>query len=168
MAGQGQANFLADDAPGTIVQFVQDFDISSSYGNLGGLASQANFHARPGMELDYSGDIVLASNWNSARASSISGRRPRRPGLTMQQVDPTCTSACALYVDAGRRRPALFSQFTTMTYRVGGSVTGKPRRADVPRRRHLDLSGSVTDGFFQFGDQRDPNYLGRGARRRRP
>ena len=59
----GQANPLSD-PNGPLVQFVQNFNVAGSYGDLGGLASQANFHARPGIELDYSGDIVLASNWN--------------------------------------------------------------------------------------------------------
>ncbi|MEM5398435.1 hypothetical protein, partial [Staphylococcus gallinarum] len=55
---------LADNAPGTLVNFIQTFDVSSSYANLGGLASAANFHARPGVQLDYAGAVTLASNWN--------------------------------------------------------------------------------------------------------
>src|SRR5262249_23543298 len=60
----GQPNFLADNAPGTLVYFIQNFDISSSYPGLGGLSALPNFHARPGVELDYGGNITLASNWN--------------------------------------------------------------------------------------------------------
>src|SRR5262249_48659737 len=52
VAGTGQSNFLADYGNGTLVQFVQDFDVSSAYGKLNGLASSSVFHARPGMELD--------------------------------------------------------------------------------------------------------------------
>ena len=38
-------NFLADAAPGTLVDFIQNFSVSGSYANLGGLASYADFHA---------------------------------------------------------------------------------------------------------------------------
>ena len=75
-------NFLGDEgttgAP-TLVDFVQNFDVSSDYGNLGGLASQANFQARPGIELDETGNITLASTGTSAPALSTSPPR-RRPG----------------------------------------------------------------------------------------
>src|SRR6201999_4573285 len=64
-------NFLGDETVGTgpspgepLVVFVQGFDVTASYGNLGARASQSNFHARPGMDLTNNGDITLASNWN--------------------------------------------------------------------------------------------------------
>ena len=55
----GELNFLTDNGAGTLVQFIQNFNISAAYSGLGGLASQANFHARPGVQLDYFGDVVL-------------------------------------------------------------------------------------------------------------
>src|SRR5262249_45585871 len=57
IAGDGQLNFLADYGDGTLVQFVQDFDISAANGQLGSLLDSGVFHEAPGMELDYSGDI---------------------------------------------------------------------------------------------------------------
>jgi filamentous hemagglutinin family protein len=60
-------NFLGDKTDGTaatLVDFVQGFNVSASYGNLGGLSTQSNFHAKPGIDLTYTGDITLASNWN--------------------------------------------------------------------------------------------------------
>ncbi len=62
-------NFLGDKGTAgaaTLVDFIQNFDVSTAYGNLGGLASQANFHAKPGTDLVNESSITLASNWNLA------------------------------------------------------------------------------------------------------
>ncbi len=156
VAGQGQLNFLADNGTGTVVQFIQDFNISADYGNLGGLASQSNFHARPGVELDYKGDIVLDSNWNLG-AGTVNIAAAVRAGLMMPVV-PGCTSKCQYYVVPGDEGE-IFSKYTTLTYRVGGSVLGEPAILTMRASGNLDINGSITDGFFQFGDQNDPNYL---------
>jgi hypothetical protein len=155
-AGQGQANFLTDNASGTVVNFIQNFNISADYGNLGGLASQSNFNARPGVELDYSGDIVLASNWNLG-AGTVNIPAAVQAGLMMPVV-PGCTSNCQYYVVPGDESK-LFSDYTSLTYRVGGSVLGEPAVLTIRAGGNLDINGSITDGFFQFGDQTDPNYL---------
>ncbi len=155
-AGQGQANFLADDAAGTVVNFIQNFNVSADYANLGGLASQSNFHARPGVELDYSGDIVLASNWNLG-AGTVNVAAAVKAGL-MMLVDPNCTSNCQYYVLPGDEGE-IFSKYTSLTYRVGGSVLGEPAVLTIRAGGNLDIEGSLTDGFFQLGDQNDPNYL---------
>jgi filamentous hemagglutinin family protein len=151
-----EPNFLADDAGGTVVNFIQNFNISADYGNLGGLASQSNFNARPGVELNYSGDIVLASNWNLG-AGAVNIAAAVKVGL-MALVDPTCTSDCQYYVIPGDEGE-VFSKYTTLTYRVGGSVLGAPAVLTIRAGGNLDIEGGITDGFFQFGDQNDPNYL---------
>jgi hypothetical protein len=53
----------------------------------------------------------------------------------------------------------VFADYTTMTYRVGGSVTGEPGVLTLSAGGNLTLNDSITDGFFQFGDQTDPHYL---------
>jgi len=155
-AGTGQLNFLADDGAGTVANFIQNFDISASYGNLGNLTSMSNFHARPGVELDYSGDIVLSSNWNLG-AGTVNIAAAVAAGL-MLPVDPGCTSDCQYYIipgDAGK----VFAKYTTLTYRVGGQVLGEPGVLTLRASGNLEIDGSITDGFFQFGDQTDANYL---------
>jgi filamentous hemagglutinin family protein len=149
----GKLNFLADNGPGTLVQFIQDFDISESYGGLGGLASQANFHARPGVQLDYAGDIVLNSNWNLG-AGTVDVAAAVNAGLMAPEPD----LPGQYYVLPGDQAQ-VFAQYTTMTYRVGGLVTGEPGILDLRAGGNLDINGSITDGFFQFHDQTDPNYL---------
>ena len=151
VAGTGQSNFLADYGSGTLVQFVQDFDISSSYGNLNGLASSSVFHARPGTELDYSGDIVLASNWNLG-AGVVDVNAAYNAGLMGLLPDGK------YYILPGMDA-RVFAEFTHLTYRVGDSVTGEPGILTIRAGGELDIEGSITDGFFQFHDQNDPDYL---------
>ncbi len=136
----GKINPLTDLGTGTIVQFVQNFDVSADYAALGGLAGQANFHARPGVELDYGGDIVLASNWNlgagqvnvaGAVAAGLMAAVPDQPG--------------EYYVLPGADA-AVMVHYTTMTYRVGGLVTGEAGVLTLRAGGSLDLQGSITDG----------------------
>ncbi len=152
----GKVNFLADNASGTVVNFIQNFNISADYRNLGGLASQAGFNARPGVELDYSGDIKLESNWNLG-AGTVNVAAAVKAGL-MLPVVPGCTSDCQYYVIPGDES-AVFSKYTSLTYRVGGSVLGEPAVLTLRAGGNLDIDGSITDGFFQFGDQNDNNYM---------
>ncbi|MEP6967303.1 MAG: hypothetical protein ABI906_04420, partial [Pseudomonadota bacterium] len=154
-SGDGLLNPLSDYGTGTVVQFVQDFDISASYGGLGGLASQANFHARPGIELDYSGDIVLNSNWNLG-AGTVDVAGAVAAGL----MAPVPGLDGRFYVLPGKEAD-LFAHYTTLTYRVGGAVDGEPVALTLRAGGNLDLKGSITDGFFQFRDQTDPDYLSR-------
>ena len=151
--GAGQVNFLAGNGQGTLADFIQNFNISSAYASLHGLASQANFHARPGVELDYSGDIVLNSNWNlGAGVVDVAGATAA--GL----MAPVPGQAGEYYVLPGDEA-AVFGRFTKLTYRVGGAVTGEPGALALRAGGNLDLNGSITDGFFQFQDQTNPNYL---------
>jgi filamentous hemagglutinin family protein len=149
----GAVNFLADNAPGTVVNFVQNFNISSAYGQFGGLASLPQFHAQPGIELDYSGDIVLQSNWNlGAGVVNVAGAV--QAGL----MAPVPNDPGAYYVLPGDDAQ-VFSQFTSMTYRTGGAVNGEPGILTLRAGGNLDIEGSITDGFFTFRDQTDPQYL---------
>ncbi|HWA03364.1 MAG TPA: filamentous hemagglutinin family protein [Rhizomicrobium sp.] len=153
-AGDGQANFLADYADGSLVQFIQDFDISAADGHLGALTSMDVFHERPGMELDYSGDIVLSSNWNLG-AGVVDIQGAVAAGLMAEL--PTVEGK--YYVLPGKEQE-VFEDFTTLTYRTDhGSVYGEPGILTIRAGGTLDIQGSITDGFFQFHDQTDPDYL---------
>ena len=148
----GKLNVLADYGAGTLVEFVRDFDISASYGTLGGLAGQANFHARPGMELNYAGDIVLKSNWNLG-AGIVDDAGARAAGV--MGFDAILNKS---YVMAGRQAE-LLTNHTTMVYRTQGSIFGEPGVLSLRAGGDLVLEGSVTDGFFQFADPLDKDYL---------
>jgi filamentous hemagglutinin family protein len=149
----GLPNFLADKASGTLVDFIQNFNVSSSYAGLGGLASQANFHARPGVELDYSGGITLASNWNFG-AGTVNVAGAVAAGLMVP--DPEIPGAYSVVPGA---EGEIFANYTTLTYRVGGNVLGEPGVLTLKAGGQLNINGSITDGFFNFGDQTDPRFL---------
>ncbi|MBV9570043.1 MAG: filamentous hemagglutinin family protein [Alphaproteobacteria bacterium] len=149
----GQINWLADYGDGTLVQFVQDFDISAANGQLGSLIDSGVFHEAPGMELDYSGDIVLSSNWNLG-AGIVNVAAAVRAGLMAEL--PTVDGK--YYVLPGKEGE-VFRRFTTLIYRTDGSVYGEPGILTIRAGGTLDIKGSITDGFFQFHDQNDPDYL---------
>ncbi len=154
-AAAGRVNFLADTAGGTLSDFIQTFDVSNVYGRLGGLAGQSNFHARPGVELNFDGSIVLASNWNfgagtvDVAGAMAAGLMAAHPGI-----------AGAVYVLPGSEGRIL-ADYTTMTYRVGGKATGEAGVLTLRASDDVDINGSITDGFFTFGDQSDPAFLSR-------
>ncbi|MDE5457055.1 filamentous hemagglutinin N-terminal domain-containing protein [Bradyrhizobium sp. CSA112] len=148
----GKLNVLADYGAGTLVEFVRDFDISAAYGALGGLASQSNFHARPGMQLNYAGDIVLKSNWNLG-AGIVDEAGARAAGV--MGFDAILNKS---YLVAGRKAD-LLTNHTTMVYRTQGSIFGEPGVLSLRAGGDLVLEGSITDGFFQFADPLDKDYL---------
>lgn len=158
--GAGRVNFLADDAEGTLVAFVQDFDVSASYGNLGGLASSAGFHARPGMELSHGGGITLESSWNlGAGVVDV----PAAVAAGAMAYDPA--QGGKPYVLPGKEAE-VFARFTSMVYRTDGDgdgrgdVAGEPGILTFRAGGDLRIRGSISDGFFQFRDQTDPTFLG--------
>ena len=147
-----QINALSD-LNGPVVQFVQNFDVSADYGALGGLASQANFHAQPDIELDYAGDIVLKSNWNLG-AGVVNVQGAVAAGLMAPDLDLP-----GQFTVAPGAQGQILAQYATALYRVGGTFYGEPGVLSIRAGGDLNLQGSITDGFFQFADQTDPNYL---------
>jgi len=151
----GRENFLGGTGGGTLSNFIQTFDVSDAYDRLGGLAGQANFHARPGVELNYDGAIVLASNWNlgagtvDVAGAMSAGLMAAHPGISG-----------AVYVVPGSEGRIL-ADYTDMTYHVGGKATGEAGVLTLRATDDVTLNGSLTDGFFTFADQSDPAYLNR-------
>lgn len=151
-AAAGKLNVLADYGAGTLVEFVRDFEISAAYANLGGLASQSNFHARPGMELNYAGDIVLKSNWNLG-AGTVDQAAAMAAGV--MAIDPLLNKAYVVPGQEGR----LLRDYTTMVYRTGGSILGESGVLTLRAEGNIDLKGGISDGFFQFGNPLDSRYI---------
>jgi filamentous hemagglutinin family protein len=146
-------NFLGDEGAGTVVSFVQGFDVSAAAARLNGLQSRANFTARPGVELKHDGNITLASNWNlgAGRVNVDAAKAQTRP---LMKVDSTTGQN---YVVVGREAE-LLADYTTMLYRVGGRATGAAPLVSLRAGGNLQLKSSLTDGFFQFRDQYDATY----------
>ncbi len=154
-------NFLGDNGPGTVVNFIQNFDLSAAYAKLGGLNTLANFHARPGIDLADTGNIVLASNWNlgagtvNLTAAQAAGYVTVNPQL---QVSGDPTSG---YVVKPGDEALIFQQDTKLTYRTGGSVSGEPGAITLRAGGNLDIKGSISDGTFLFRDQTNELFLNR-------
>jgi filamentous hemagglutinin family protein len=149
----GAPNFLADNAAGTLVNFIQTFDLTAATPQLGSLTNLSAFVERPGVELDYSGDIVLASNWNLG-AGTVNVAGAVKAGL--MAADPALPGE--YYVIPGNEA-AVFSSYTSLTYRTGGLVTGQPGALTLRAGGQLSIDGSITDGFFTFADQTDAGYV---------
>lgn len=152
-AATGLLNFLSDRGEGTIPNFIRNFDISADYGNLGTLADNAAFVARPGVELVYDGSIRLASNWNFAAADvdvdgAIATGVMRRSTLLPGK----------LVVNPGREAD-LLENHSDFLYRVGGSIHGAAGALTLRAGGDLVIGGTITDGMFTFADQSDPAYL---------
>ena len=157
-AALGKANFLADLALGTIVDFIQNFDISNARSRLGGLTSLASYHERPGVELDYTGGIALASNWNLGAGTVDVAGAVAAGDMRLSDLGPRADGSTRYEVVPGREAD-LFQRFVNLTYRVGGRVDGEAGRLTLRAGRDLNIGHSITDGFFAFSDQTDPDYL---------
>lgn len=164
LAATPGANRLADRLPGSVVEFVQDFAIDTT--KLGTLANDPTLVLRPGVELAYSGDIVLASNWNLGAGTVDTAQAVAAKLMAASPIDPKL-----LYVVPGAEASVL-ENFTTFLYRTGGSAAGTAGVLTLRAGGDLDIRGSITDGFFAFGDQTEPTYLsyqlGGGDRSYRP
>ncbi|HEY4078732.1 MAG TPA: filamentous hemagglutinin family protein [Rhizomicrobium sp.] len=155
-------NFLGDKGVGaasTLVDFIQGYDISAAYGGLGGLAAQANFHAKPGVDLANQGDITFASNWNLA-AGLVNVTAATAAGLMGTETfnGAAGTPVTMPYILPGEDA-AVFASYATMLYRTGGSVYGEAPVVSVQAGGDLAINASINDGFFQFRDQTSPDYL---------
>lgn len=144
-------NFLGDNDPGTVVNYVQSFNISASYGRFGGLASQANFIANPEIDLTSSANITLASNWNLG-AGTVNQTAALASGYMLYNV------ALGKNVVVSGDEANILAYDTQMTYRVGGSVTGAPGILSLRAGGNLNIDGSISDGTFTFRDQTDELY----------
>lgn len=154
----GQTNFLSDNAPGTIVDFVRNFDISAVRAGLGSLTSMAGYHEKPGVDLDYAGDIALASNWNlgagTVDVAGALGAGDMRPSVLGAYADGS-----PRYEVVAGHEASLFQNHVNMLYRVGGRVDGEAGMLTLRAGGNLDIQHSITDGFFAFSDQTDPDYI---------
>lgn len=151
----GQVNFLGDNGPGTIVDFVQNFDISAATG-LSGLDATGVFEAAPGVDLAYDGAITLASNWNlgAAAVNILGASADRGEALVDNWQDP---SLGRYFVQRGAEGE-LLRDYGTFLYRVGGDVRGAAPTINFLAGGDLNIRGSITDGFFNFRDQSDTAY----------
>ncbi len=151
----GGINFLGDSGAGTIIDFVQNFDIGAA-GGLSGLQATGVFEAAPGVDLAYGGSITLASNWNLGAASlDILGASADR-GEAL--VDIWQSPSLNRYFIQNGAEGELLRDYATFLYRVGGDVLGAAPSISVLAGGDLDIRGSITDGLFNFRNQSDTAF----------
>ncbi|WP_310474883.1 filamentous hemagglutinin family protein, partial [Sandarakinorhabdus sp.] len=154
-------NRLASTISGSIPDFIRNFDLSASNAGLGALTSADNFRARPGVQLEYVGDIVLASNWNLGAATVNVAA-----ALADELLAPSPQLGNGLnYVVPGAEAQLYYGEtaqgvrYTDFIYRVGGRADREAGVLTLRAGGTLDIRGSITDGFFNFADQTAPEYL---------
>ncbi|MGL6044177.1 MAG: hypothetical protein ACRC1J_09650, partial [Sandaracinobacteroides sp.] len=148
---------------GTLPEFVQGFDVSASFPQLGGLEALPGFVARPGIELVHSARVTLASNWNlgagvidteGAIAAGLMGRSALAP-IAGSLLVPGQTT----YVEDGAESE-LAERFTRFAYRTDdGSALGVATALTIRAGGDLKIRGTVTDGFFAYADYTAPEFL---------
>ena len=151
-------NFLADDAAGTIPNFIRNFSVAAANGQ-----SLDGYRVRPGVELRTDANLNFVSNWNLGAGAITDYEGAVAAGLMRVLPLGAYTSGPLKgqprYEVIPGKEAELFQRFVTMTYRVGGSVSGEAPIVSVRARGNVDISNSITDGFFAFHDRTDPDYM---------
>lgn len=159
LASTGLNNILADDfvgADGTrsVVDFVRTFAVTTVDGS-----SLGDARLRAGVELDATGGIDLATNWNLG-AGTLDQQGALAAGLL--QVIPQLgvhADGTPYYAVVAGADAALLRNYVTMSYRTGGLATGEAAVLTLRAGGTLGVAHSISDGFFSFGDRTDPRYM---------
>jgi filamentous hemagglutinin family protein len=154
--GRGPRNILTQDfiAGGqqSLVHFIRTFDIAAADGS-----DLSGIRLRPGVELVSGGDIALATNWNLG-AGVVDEQAAIAAGI-LKVIPELSTSETPRYGVVAGREAELLQNYTTMLYRVGGRITGEAAVVSLRARGTLDIAHSISDGFFNFRDRTDADYM---------
>lgn len=161
--------FTLGDGTSSLVQFIQDFDISTVDGSgLDGM------RLRPGVELASKNGIETTTQWNLAAASFSPQQLQAAVDAGVLQVIPELSQGGQTqYRVVPGREGDLLDRYATFLYRTdGGSARGEAPIVTLRAGGDLTINRSISDGFFTFRDKSDPLYtnyqLGGGARTYQP
>ena len=154
----GKLNFLTDNFRrggfGSVVNFIRSFNVQASDGS-----SLEGIRLRPGIELTSNGNVSFATNWNLG-AGILDQQAAIADGLLVAIPElGTDPAGNPYYAVAPGREADLIGNYVNMIYRVGGRASGEAAIVTVRARGTLDVSHSISDGFFSFGDRTDPGYM---------
>jgi filamentous hemagglutinin family protein len=160
------ATTLAQYAQGSWSYNGQSYGFSNLFNRLEPLVNQlgaAVVQVQPGVQLVNSsqtvnsGNITVANNWNLASGTAYNLQQSTNPvtNQTFQYFDPVSSYVSLNYrlvtpwksVDAGSLSLRAIGDIN-----VGGSGT-------INNVSTADVSASISDGFFQFGNYLDPSYV---------
>ena len=158
---------------GTLIDFVQNFVLSSAARNKFSSISPDVLHLQPGIELVNNdpginnGDITVANAWNLGAGFAgylVSGQAYTPKHAPAVPVGTVMTDAYGNLLPqyAGYKGDLVFapgiSQITSLDYRVGGSVTGEAGTLTLRAVRDVVVYDSLSDGFFNTRNTFDTNY----------
>lgn len=114
---------------------------------------------RPGIDLISADSLILLTPWNLA-ASTLDTARAQADGLLTalpdlgRRVDGTPYFAITPGSEA-----RILSDYVSFVYRVGGTARGEAGVFNFLAGGKLQITQSISDGFFTFADKSDANYI---------
>ncbi|WP_225206568.1 filamentous haemagglutinin family protein [Novosphingobium huizhouense] len=148
-------NFLASiGVDGSLPDFIRNFSVALKNGK-----TLDGYRLRPEAELVSANDIVLDSNINLGAGQIKDVDGALAAGLL--KVSPLGPDAAGnpRYEVVSGKEAELFARYVDMTFRVGGAVTGEAGIFSLRSAGNLQITRSISDGFFAFHDRTDADYL---------
>ncbi|HEX7853243.1 MAG TPA: filamentous hemagglutinin family protein [Sphingobium sp.] len=147
--------FTLADGTGSLVQFIQDFEVSTVDGS-----SLDGMRLRPGVELASKGDIGTSTQWNLGAATFSPAQLQAAVDAGVLQVIPQLSQGGATqYRVVPGREGDLLDRFATFLYRTDGSARGEAPVVTLRAGGDLTINRSISDGFFTFRDKSDAGYM---------
>ncbi|WP_257554651.1 filamentous haemagglutinin family protein [Sphingobium sp. CFD-2] len=143
------------DGTSSLVRFIQDFDVSTVDGS-----SLDSMRLRPGVELASKGAIETVSQWNLAAATFSPEQLQAAVDAGVLELIPEISGGTPRYKVVPGKEGQLLDHHATFLYRTdGGSARGEAPVVTLRAGNDLTINRSISDGFFTFRDQSDPNYI---------
>jgi filamentous hemagglutinin family protein len=140
------ATTLVQATQGTWSYNGKNYGFDNLFARLQPLANQVGsdvMHVQPGIELvNSTGSITVKDNWNlaSGTAGNLQTGTNATTGQSFQYFDPT-------------------SSYVNFNYRLVTPWGVDPGALTLRAAGDINIKASISDGFFQFGNYLDPNYL---------
>jgi len=145
----------AIDGTQSIPYFIRNFGVRAADGSdLGGI------RLRPGVDLVSSKSILTKTAWNLA-AGTLDETGARAAGLIVDlpELGRRPSDASPYFALKPGSESAILSDYVSFLYRVGGKARGEAGVFSVKAAGNLDITRSINDGFFSFGDKTDAAYI---------
>lgn len=151
------SDVFVDDLTGvqSVPYFVQNFAVRAADGsNLAGM------RLRPGVDLVSSRSITTLSAWNLA-AGTLDEAGARAAGLIVDlpELGRRVTDAQPYFALKPGSESRILSDYVSFLYRVGAKASGEAAVVNFNAAGNLTITRSISDGFFNFGDKSDSNYV---------
>lgn len=146
--------FVGPDGTPSVPFFIQNFAVTSANGS-----NLSTFSMRPGINLVSAGDITLVNNWNLA-AGALNKSAAIADGL-LRPIPELGADANGnpYYAVVSGTEGNLLAHYVQFDYRVGAAASGQAGVFSFIAGGNLDVQASISDGFFNFADKSDANWI---------